>query len=252
MVLFAQFLLRLAFGLAACMATVSPRLVSSGYFRNHLYVTLGLAAMAALATGAIGSGGMAAAAVAAGASYVGAVCWLYEKPAAGKIALLAVAFAALASLWQLSEATAGSAALPAVAVLRRINLATSGLLVGAVTAAMLLGHWYLNAPGMKLEPLRRLIALIVLAIVLQVAVCSVGAGLSWKSGATFDGGTLALLAIRWGFGLLGVAALAWMARKTLEIPNTQSATGILYVAVIGAFTGEVMSILLAAEHAYPM
>ena len=57
MVLFAQFLLRLAFGLAACMATVSPRLVSSGYFRNHLYVTLGLAAMAALATGAVGSGG---------------------------------------------------------------------------------------------------------------------------------------------------------------------------------------------------
>ena len=48
MLLLTQFLLRLTFGLAVGMAVTSPRLVSSGYFRNHLYVTLGLSTLAAL------------------------------------------------------------------------------------------------------------------------------------------------------------------------------------------------------------
>ncbi len=48
MEILAQFLLRLAFGLAVGMAITSPHRVSSGFFRNHLYVTLGLATLAAL------------------------------------------------------------------------------------------------------------------------------------------------------------------------------------------------------------
>jgi hypothetical protein len=43
-----------------------------------------------------------------------------------------------------------------------------------------------------------------------------------------------------------------MARRTLEIPNTQSATGILYVAVLGVFTGELTGLLLSATSAYPL
>jgi hypothetical protein len=35
-----------------------------------------------------------------------------------------------------------------------------------------------------------------------------------------------------------------MTYKTLKIPNTQSATGILYVGVIGTFLGELTSLLL--------
>ena len=58
--------------------------------------------------------------------------------------------------------------------------------------------------------------------------------------------------MRWAFGLAGVAVLIWMAWRTLDIPNTQSATGILYVAVIGAFVGETMSLLLSAESVYPI
>jgi hypothetical protein len=43
-----------------------------------------------------------------------------------------------------------------------------------------------------------------------------------------------------------------MTWKTLEIPNTQSATGILYVGVIGAFLGELAGLLLSAGGAYPV
>jgi hypothetical protein len=63
---------------------------------------------------------------------------------------------------------------------------------------------------------------------------------------------LLFLLLRWSFGLVAVAALTWMAWKTLKIPNTQSATGILYVAVIGAFVGELTSLLLSAESAFPL
>ena len=48
MELLTQFLYRLSFGLAAGMAVTSPRLVTSGFFRNHLYVVLGLNVLAAV------------------------------------------------------------------------------------------------------------------------------------------------------------------------------------------------------------
>jgi formate-dependent nitrite reductase membrane component NrfD len=43
-----------------------------------------------------------------------------------------------------------------------------------------------------------------------------------------------------------------MVWETLKIPNTQSATGILYVAVIGTFVGELTGLLLSAESSYPL
>jgi hypothetical protein len=43
-----------------------------------------------------------------------------------------------------------------------------------------------------------------------------------------------------------------MTWKTLRIPNTQSATGILYVAVVGAITGELAAQLLSAVSTYPL
>ena len=63
---------------------------------------------------------------------------------------------------------------------------------------------------------------------------------------------LLFVVLRWSFGLVGVLALVWMAWQTLKIPNTQSATGILYVAVIGVFVGELTGLLLSAESAFPL
>jgi hypothetical protein len=52
--------------------------------------------------------------------------------------------------------------------------------------------------------------------------------------------------MRWLAGLVGLPVLLVMARKTLDIPNTQSATGILYVACLAAILGELTAQLLAA------
>ena len=60
------------------------------------------------------------------------------------------------------------------------------------------------------------------------------------------------LSLRWLAGLVGTLGLAWLTWKTLEIPNTQSATGILYAAMILAFIGELTAQLLSAEAVFPL
>jgi hypothetical protein len=253
MTLLLAFLLRLAFGLALGMTLVSHRKTPSGYFRNHLYVVLGLAALATLAGRATGSQAFVWALAAAALSYLGAACWLYERAGWGYAALFATALAALGGALQVSAGPALTDPAPWAALLRGAQGAGSGLLLGFTLAAMLLGHWHLNAPGMPLGPLRRLLAAVMIAVGIQAAICALGTVLQVSHGE-FAATTRwwLFLTLRWSFGLVGVAVLVGMARQTLRIPNTQSATGILYVALIGTFVGEVMSLLLSAESIYPL
>src|SRR5688572_2775958 len=97
MEILAQFLLRLAFGLALGMAITSPQKVSSGFFRNHLYVTLGLATLAALALFQLSQPASLFAAAAAVASFMGAAFWLYEAKPAGRVSLVIVMATSLAA-----------------------------------------------------------------------------------------------------------------------------------------------------------
>jgi hypothetical protein len=248
MLLLTQFLLRMSFGLAAAMLLVPARQVTSGYFRNNLYVILGLNAAAALFFQTIHSNLVWIAAAAAVLSYIGSACWLYEKSAAGKVMLLLIAVAALYA----AEAASGLAQNDgAPRALHALQILSSGLTLGVTTAAMLLGHWYLNAPGMKIAPLKTL--LVAAAIVVSAhALLSAYGVINEHSVHSTSSQWWLFLALRWLFGLAGVLTLIPMAWRTLNIPNTQSATGILYVAVIGVFVGETMSLLLSAESVYPL
>src|SRR5262249_23229788 len=133
-----------------------------------------------------------------------------------------------------------------------LSAATSGLVLGLTFAAMLLGHWYLNAPGMELAPLRRLLAAAACAIVAHSLVVRLGLLADVSIMPNVSVTWLLFFVLRWSFGLCIVLGLLWMAWRTLAIPNTQSATGILYVAVIGVFIGELTGLLLSAESAYPL
>lgn len=241
MAILLQFLLRLAFGLAVGMLLTSRRVVSSGFFRNHLYVTLGLTTLAALV--AVSSGFIWWPALAAALlSYVGAVGWLYERPRVGVLMLWLVAGFALWGAWTDSPGTA----------LHWVATATSGLVLGITTAAMLLGHWYLNSPGMKLAPLNRLLLAAAVAVVVHALVIGRGLACEVSSTGGLDSFTMWFVVLRWIFGIFGTLGLLWMAWQTLRIPNTQSATGILYVAVIGVFAGELAGLLLSARSTFPL
>jgi hypothetical protein len=237
------------------MALVSPQKVASGYFRNHLYVTLGLSSLAALLSRVASESAFPWALAAAALSYIGAACWLYEKRVAGVALLLAVAAAALTGSWLGAElpiaASSASSFSDWIIPLRFLQTASSGLLLGVTMAAMLLGHWYLNSPGMELAPLKKLLVAMTMSVVISAAVCGAGLILELERRELSTQDWL-FLSLRWAFGLIGVAALTWMARRTLDVPNTQSATGILYVAVIGVFVGETMSLLLSVDSYFPV
>ena len=54
-----------------------------------------------------------------------------------------------------------------------------------------------------------------------------------------------LLSMRWGMGFAGPVLAAILAWKTVQIRSTQSATGILYVALALVLFGELASLVSA-------
>ncbi len=72
MLVLSQFVLRLSFGLALAMGLTSARKVTSGFFRNHAYVLLGLNVLATLA--AVCQSRAAGAVAAAGRRYCSVIC----------------------------------------------------------------------------------------------------------------------------------------------------------------------------------
>ncbi len=248
-----QFTFRLAGGLAAAMALTSPKSVTAGFFRVHLWVAMGLSTFVVAVVLMLPDfpqrmGVVAIAGLAVATSYAGAVIWLYELRRPGRILLSLVAAVNLGgALFTTSESAVGW---PTLAV--TLDTLTAMLLLGTTFAAMLLGHWYLNTPTMKLAPLQRLIVLMGIAVVIRsiIAVGEMGmAGVPIEANSSTY---FAFLALRWLAGLVGVLGLTGMTWQTLKIPNTQSATGILYVAVIFVFLGELTSQLLLAEPPHPV
>lgn len=255
-----QFLLRLSFGLATAMVVTPAKWVTSGFFRVHLWVLMGLGTFTALAISSRWTWYAAHSSPsivlgltigAAALSYLGAIAWMYEARQLGKALLLVVAALFLA---------AGMTAAPWHEDAHFLQFLTfvadhvaGSFVLGTFMAAMLLGHWYLNNPGMKLEPLRRLVGLCAAALVVRALLSTAGMAYLGSAGQ-LPSGTIgwSFLAFRWLAGLVGPAAMAWLTWETLKIPNTQSATGILYAAVTLTFLGELTSQLLSRSLLIPV
>ena len=99
---------------------------------------------------------------------------------------------------------------------------------------------------MSIRPLQLLLGALAVAVLARLAVDGYGLG-CWTAAHSLgklksDAGLW--LPVRWGVGLLAPLVLDWMAWQTSRIRSTQSATGILYVAVIFCFLGELTGQLL--------
>ena len=243
MTLLIDFLCRFGWGLAAGLVLTPVRLVPSGFFRINLLVVMGLATFAALLAGTALPGMVPwLAGAAAVVAWLGSVVWLARRDRPGLLACVAAGVLLAAATVIIPLTTTGSPA--SWGTWQGVAGLLSGLVVGLAVHAMLLGHWYLNAPGMRIDALKRMIDFALVAWGAQLVATgamavSAGAGL-----AGADGATLAIVSLRWLAGLVGLPVLLWMSRKTLDIPNTQSATGILYVACLAAITGELAGQLL--------
>lgn len=237
------------------MSITSPKKVTSGFFRNHLWVLLGVNTFASaiiflnqseFSNPRLLIGGAIASAV---LSYFGAIVWLYEKHRAGIVLLVALAIMGYAFGTLLDS----NPSLSLVAnLIVAVDTLTSGAVIGFTFAAMLLGHWYLNTPTMKLDPLKRLLVALGLAIVVRMLFCAVGVSYQFGQPTPPDLFVMGAICLRWLAGLIGLLIMTIMSWQTLKIPNTQSATGILYVGVIFVFLGELASRLLSVQSSFPL
>jgi hypothetical protein len=121
---------------------------------------------------------------------------------------------------------------------------TSIALLGSVTLAMTLGHWYLVVRGMPIDPLKRLTwatlaATLAKIAIVTIALCVPGMfhEIALRQGIFFW--------MRAGWGLIGPLFLYPMVWGTVKIRSTMAATGILYVDVVAVIIGEVLAAYLS-------
>lgn len=208
--------------------------VRRGHFRIVAWSALGLGAFGWLAARAEPVPALAALAPGAGALAYLAAQFL-RADAAGAAAGAFGGILGAAGLVALAATLNGLGVAAAAAA-----LLGGALLLGGVTNGMLLGHWYLNQPGLKPWALMRLTTLTLTSCVLALA-----AGLTAAPtllGADTSGITLGLAGAAGGLGgvvfllwlavLAFTAAVVWMARRCVAIRSIQSATGLYYVALL--------------------
>jgi hypothetical protein len=243
--LLVDFLCRFGWGLSVALVLTPAALVPAGFFRVNMLVVLGLATFAALLSGqTLPAFGWLLPAAAAATAWMASIAWFAERSRPGIVLCTATA-ALLAAATAVVHLTPGGNTASDWASVGGALL--SGLVTGLTVHAMLLGHWYLNAPGMRVDVLRRMIDVAFVAWGAQLVV-SVAAALPAGTaafGGAGGGTTTALASLRWLAGLAGLPVLLWLSRKTLDVPNTQSATGILYVACLAAILGELTAQLLS-------
>ncbi len=135
---------------------------------------------------------------------------------------------------------------PALAVLA--NAWLSCTLLGLTFTGMLLGHWYLNEPGLSTRHVRRMAHWFLVAVVAQGLFPAAYGLLALMSGdpvlARQVVGVIPdhpiLFSARVLVGILATLVVALIIRNTLRIPNVQSATGFFYVAILTVLLGEVL------------
>jgi hypothetical protein len=254
-----QFALRLICGMSATGCLMPRSEVTCGFFRIQMLVTLGLGVLAALFGASLPAveqkssllSLMAIQALAisiAVASYLGSAYWmLARRRGGGVLAGTVFATSLIALVGSLPRPTFE---LPAVAVLTVGSELSAAWLLGGSLTAMLLGHWYLTAPMMKLRPLQVLnFAWAASAITRGVFAAAALAMLEQRSFSTIQ---TIWLAMRWICGIAAPLILAFLVRQILRYRNTQSATGVLFAGDILIFIGETTAALLARDRAWPL
>ncbi len=244
-----QFTLRLICGMSLMLAATNYRQTSSGFYRIQMLVVLGLSVLASMFVRDIDVAETESSLTAnllffdclgiAVSAFFGSLLWTLERKAGAYRVVLLIAIFSVFWLGMHAWLTADSTAQWWFQTVSNIS---SGAILGGAMTGMLLGHWYLTAPTMSLDPLLRLAKLFGVAAAIRLLVSTVGLWWGWSEIT----GTMAvmLLLMRWCFGIIGPLAAFGMTWRILKYRNTQAATGVLFVGVILTFLGELSGILL--------
>ena len=119
---------------------------------------------------------------------------------------------------------------------------------GAVLMDMLLGHAYLTASRMTIAPFRRLNLFVAAMVFLRANLAGVATVIMPREIWQRDG---LFILTRWLVGILVPAIFIYMAHDCIKRRSTQSATGILYVAGVLIFIGEIVALYLVRGSGLP-
>ena len=119
-----------------------------------------------------------------------------------------------------------------------------GLVVGAVSMGMVLGHWYLVTPRLPERPLREMTLFLLLAMGVQALLIIPALALPRDTISNAVDTPILENPFFWmrvGGGLAFPMLLAWMAYDSSGVRAMQSATGLLYIAMALVLSGEVLA-----------
>jgi hypothetical protein len=155
-------------------------------------------------------------------------------PAIGLVRLLAVGLAASSSV-----------------PLSLARLLVGAAFLGAVTDAMLLGHWYLVQPGMARGPLLELVWWVGGLCIPEVLLMLVPTGMiSVLDGTIADGynGLLGWFWVACAVTTIGLIVVTRLALKERAYSAVMAATGLLYLAILTAFGTDLVARALLSGH----
>jgi hypothetical protein len=112
------------------------------------------------------------------------------------------------------------------------------LFLGAVSDAMLLGHWYLVQPGMARSPLLELVRWTALVWPVEVGLLLLPTGMISVWNGTIDDGYGGMLGWFWAACAVFTIGLTFVTRAALKeryYSAVMAATGLLYLAILTAF-----------------
>ncbi|MDX1642753.1 MAG: hypothetical protein R3244_00200 [Thermoanaerobaculia bacterium] len=272
MLVFFAFLLCLVWGSASTLFWIPEEELGRGYFQMNALVILGLLSLAVASrllhpfepfASAPVVGATALYTASAGALLYYGLVWRQAWSLVRWAAALVVGALGV-GLWVLAPGLLAPTVVapPHQLSLARVALFSSALLLGWGLVTMLLGHWYLVAPKLRFRHLTVFCWVLLGAVGLKLgafaasllAAAAVDPLLSphpWRLLTTLSGdGMFFWIRVLWGLAgplLLGVMSLTCARRG-----SNQSATGILYVLVVGTFVGEITAYYLTLTTGVPV
>jgi hypothetical protein len=251
------FLILLAAGVMLSAAVSDPRAVILRWLRLAGIIALTMAALAAFFAVRRGmQWQIAAMLVATFIAILGQlafvqVAWRKTQRAFCVLAFVCAVVAGTCFLRQTLSPRAATNSSPAML---GVACASAAATVGLALMDMLLGHAYLNAAQMTMAPFMRLNRSLAAAMIARALLSIAGTIVIQTARPMEMFWTLYLvyIATRWLVGLLVPGVFVFMAHDCIKRRATQSATGILYVAGVLIFIGEMIGLYLMSETGMPI
>jgi hypothetical protein len=118
------------------------------------------------------------------------------------------------------------------------RLLVGAAFLGAVSDAMLLGHWYLVQPGLGREPIKELVKAVGLLWPFELVVWLIPVGMVSVLNGSIDDGYGGLIGWMWvvaSITTFGLVVATWFALKERAYSAVMAATGLMYLAILTGF-----------------